>query len=191
MFRIDDKLVSADLFDECFDCDLSCCHGACCVHGDSGAPLEKNEKELIETHFDTLLPFLSEAGKNAMEEKGIAEIDEDGDLVTTLVGDRGECAYSYFSDDGMCLCAIEKAYRLGVIPFNKPISCHLYPIRLEDFNGITALNYDRWGICDYARIKGFENSTPVFIFLKDAIIRKFGNDFYHALQKIHESLISD
>ena len=185
MFRIDDKLVSSDLFDECFDCDLSCCQGACCVYGDSGAPLEKDEKELIDAHFDALLPFLSEAGKEALAEKGTAEIDGDGELVTTLVGDKGECAYSYFSDDGVCLCAIEKAYRHGVVPFNKPSSCHLYPIRIEVFDKVTALNYDRWNICDYARIKGFENDMPVFRFLKEAIIRRFGEEFYDTLEELH------
>ncbi|MDR2466351.1 MAG: DUF3109 family protein [Prevotellaceae bacterium] len=184
MFSIDDKLVSSDLFDECFDCDLSCCKGVCCVYGDSGAPLEKNERDLIEAHLDALLPFLSEAGKNAIAEKGVAEIDEDAELVTTLVGDKGECAYSYFADDGMCLCAIEKACTLGAVPFNKPVSCHLYPIRVENFNGVAALNYDRWSICDYARIKGFENSVPVFRFLKDAIIRKFGSEFYQTLEEV-------
>jgi hypothetical protein len=188
MIQIDDKVVSLDLFTKHFICNLPECLGACCVHGDSGAPLEKEEKELIEKHIDKIKPYLSPEGLSAIERCGIATVDCDGELVTTLAGDYAECAYSCFSSDGTCLCGIEKAFKNGDIPFNKPISCHLYPIRIKTFGDITALNYDQWNICNSAINLGNMKKIPVFMFLKEPVIRKFGEDFFNTLVEIAKQI---
>ncbi|MDR0384855.1 MAG: DUF3109 family protein [Prevotellaceae bacterium] len=181
MIQIDDKVISLDLFEEHFICDLPKCLGACCVYGDSGALLENEEKELIEQHFDKIKPYLTPDGLSVIERCGVAMLDFDNELVTPLIGKNYECVYSCFSGDGICMCAIEKAYRNGDIPFNKPVSCHLYPIRIKTFNNITVLNYDRWHICNPAKILGNRKQMPVFMFLKEPVIRKFGKDFYEAM----------
>ncbi|MDR1886858.1 MAG: DUF3109 family protein [Prevotellaceae bacterium] len=184
MIQIDDKIVSLDLFEKHFICDLPKCLGACCVHGDSGAPLENEEKELIEQHMDKIKPYLTPEGLSVIEQCGAAVVDFDGELVTPLVRDREECAYSCFSSNGTCLCGIEKACRNGDIPFNKPVSCHLYPIRIKTFGDLTALNYEQWHICASARDLGNKEKMPVFMFLKEPIIRKFGEEFFNALVEI-------
>jgi hypothetical protein len=189
MIEIEGKIVSLDLFKKYFICDLPKCLGACCVHGDSGAPLEKEEQELIEEHIDKIKPYLTPEGLSEIEQFGVATVDFDDELVTPLVGDREECAYSYFSDSGACLCGIEKAYRNGDIPFNKPISCHLYPIRTKTFaNNITVLNYDRWHVCASARTLGNREKTPVFMFLKEPLIRRFGEEFFDALVEVAKQI---
>ncbi|MDR1341254.1 MAG: DUF3109 family protein [Prevotellaceae bacterium] len=191
MIQIDDKIISHDIFEKYFTCDLSKCLGICCVHGDSGAPLEEEEKDLIEKYIDKIKPYLTSEGISVIEQCGTATIDFDGELVTPLVRDSEECAYSYFSSNGTCLCGIEKAYRNGDIPFNKPISCHLYPIRIRRFGDLTALNYDQWHICSSARDLGKKEKTPVFMFLKEPITRKFGEKFFDALMEIWEQEIED
>jgi hypothetical protein len=189
MIQIDDKIISLDLFKQHFICDLPKCLGVCCVHGDSGAPLEKEEKELIEKYLDEIKPYLTQEGLSVIEQCGVAVVDFDDELVTPLVRDREECVYSYFSSTGTCLCGIEKAYRNGDIPFNKPVSCHLYPVRVKTFaNNITALNYDRWHVCASARDLGNREKIPVFMFLKEPIIRKFGEDFFEAMVEIAKQL---
>jgi hypothetical protein len=188
MIQIDDKIISLDLFEKHFICNLPKCLGACCVHGDSGAPLEKEEKELIEKHIDRIKPHLTPEGLSVIEHCGVAIMDFDDELVTPLVNDSEECAYSYFSNTGTCLCGIEKAYRNGNIPFNKPISCHLYPIRIKTFENVTALNYDQWNICASARNLGNKEKIPVFMFLKEPIIRKFGKDFFDTLMEVAKEL---
>ncbi|MDR2424827.1 MAG: DUF3109 family protein [Prevotellaceae bacterium] len=186
MLQIDNKIVSADILTEYFSCDIYKCFGACCVHGDSGAPLEEEEKNLIEKHFDKLKPYLSPEGLAVIEKQGMSVFDFDNELVTPLIGDSEECVYSCFSGI-TCICAIEKAYRNGDIPFNKPASCHLYPIRIKIFGELVALNYDRWHICSSAIEKGKKNKTPVFMFLKEPLIRKFGKEFYETLEEIWQS----
>jgi hypothetical protein len=188
VIQIDDKVVSLDLFEKHFICDLSKCLGACCVYGDSGAPLEKEEKELIEKHIDKIKPYLTSEGLSVIEQYGVAIVDFDNELVTPLVKDREECVYSCFSNNGICLCGIEKAYKNGDIPFNKPISCHLYPIRIKNFENITALNYDQWHICASARDLGKKEKMPVFMFLKEPIIRKFGKEFFDTLVEIAKQI---
>jgi hypothetical protein len=188
MIQIEDKIISLDLFEKHFICDLPKCLGACCVHGDSGAPLEKEEKDLIEKHIDKIKPYLSSESLSVIEQCGVAVIDFDDELVTPLVKDKEECVYSYFSSTGTCLCGIEKAYRNGDILFNKPISCHLYPIRIKTFTNITFLNYDQWHVCASARDLGNKEKTPVFMFLKEPIIRKFGEEFFAALVEIAEQM---
>ncbi|MDR1054292.1 MAG: DUF3109 family protein [Prevotellaceae bacterium] len=182
MLWIDNKIISLDLFEKHFICDLSKCLGVCCVHGDSGAPLEEDEKKLLKKELPAILPYLSPEGRYIIETEGVAVIDHDNELVTPLIGNRGECAYSYFSDKGICFCGIEKAYFEGKTGFCKPISCHLYPIRTKQFTELTAINYDQWSICAPAREKGLKEGVPVFRFLKEPIIRKWGEDFYLALE---------
>ncbi|MDR2383771.1 MAG: DUF3109 family protein, partial [Prevotellaceae bacterium] len=181
MIEIDGKIISLDLFEKHFICDLPKCLGVCCVHGDSGAPLEEEEQELIELHIDKIKPYLTPEGLSVIEQCGVAVLDFDDELVTPLVRDREECVYSYFTNSGTCLCGIEKAYRNGDIPFNKPISCHLYPIRTKTYANVTVLNYDQWHICASARTLGDKDKVPVFMFLKEPIIRKFGEEFFDAL----------
>ncbi|MDR1897804.1 MAG: DUF3109 family protein, partial [Prevotellaceae bacterium] len=187
MLQIEDKVISLDLFEQRFACNLQRCLGACCVYGDSGAPLEKEEKVLLEKHIAKIKPYLTPRGAFAIEEKGATAIDADKELVTPLVGDHKECAYAYFSYKGICFCGIEKAYKNGDIPFNKPISCHLYPIRLKTFDNITALNYDQWSVCTSARDLGKKEKIPVFRFLKEPIIRKFGEKFYEAMEEAYKN----
>jgi hypothetical protein len=188
MIQIDDKVISLDLFEKHFICDLAKCLGACCVHGDGGAPLEKDETELLEKYIDKIKPYLTSEGLSMVEQCGVAIFDFDDELVTPLIGNNEECAYSFFSSNGTCLCGIEKAYRNGDIPFNKPVSCHLYPIRIKNFDNITALNYDQWHICAPARDLGNKEKLPVFMFLKEPIIRKFGEDFFDALVEISKQI---
>jgi hypothetical protein len=191
MLQIEDKIISLNLFEEHFACDLSCCSGACCVQGDSGAPLEKDEKELIEKYLEEIKPYLTPEGLSVIDHCGVATVDFDGELVTPLVRDSEECVYSYFTSTGICLCGIEKAFRNGDIPFNKPISCHLYPVRIKTFGDITALNYDQWHICKPARDLGRKDKIPVFRFLKEPIIRKFGESFFNAMEEFNNSMMNN
>lgn len=150
MIEIDDKIVSADLLRECFACDIAQCKGICCVEGNAGAPLEAEEVGILEREYAAYKPYMTPEGIKAVERQGFMVIDEDGDLTTPLVGDA-ECAYTY-SENGITFCAIEKAWLEGKTAFRKPISCHLYPIRVVRFsNGTAGLNYHRWSVCAPAR----------------------------------------
>jgi len=181
MIEIDDKIVSADLLRECFVCDLAACKGACCVEGNAGAPLEADEVDTLEREYEAYKPYMTPKGIAAIERQGFMVIDEDGDYTTPLVDDA-ECAYSC-RENGITFCAIERAWKEGRTPFRKPISCHLYPIRLVRFsNGATGLNYHRWSVCEAARVCGKQAGIPVYKALREPIIRKFGEDFYRALE---------
>lgn len=185
MIEIEDKIVSEDLFEEYFCCDLAACKGICCVEGDSGAPLEIEEVEEIENSLEIIKKYMSAEGIDAVEEQGIFEIDEDGDLTTTLI-EGAECAYS-ITENGITLCAIEKAFRAGELEFKKPISCHLYPIRVTKFsNDTVGLNYHRWPICDSAVKCGTASKIKVYQSLKEPIIRAFGETFYQYLTEVDE-----
>lgn len=188
MLQIDDKIVSVDLLKKHFCCDLEVCAGVCCVHGDSGAPLEYEEKKILQQEMKNIHPYLTKKGREAVAEQGVAVVDSDGDLVTPLVPNSEECAYSYFAEDGLCLCTIEKAYFDKKTTFRKPISCHLYPIRVRKLGDNLALNYDSWGICQCARDKGEREKIPVYRFLKEPIIRKFGKGFYKQLDEAYKLL---
>lgn len=190
MLQIDDKIISLDLFEKHFICDISKCLGACCVHGDSGAPLEDYEKDILAKELPNILPYLTPEGIQSINKQGVAVIDHDDELVTPLIGNREECAYAYFTDDDICLCGIEKAYFDGKTTFRKPISCHLYPIRTKQFTELTAINYDQWSICASAREKGLKEGVPVFRFLKEPIIRKWGEDFYQAMEEAYTEMKS-
>jgi hypothetical protein len=180
---IDDKLLSSDLLTECFCCDYEYCGGVCCVHGDSGAPLDEKETEIIKKNLTEILPYMKPEGRNAIEQQGVAVIDNEGDMVTPLINGE-ECAFSIYDENANCFCSIERAYTDKKIDFRKPVSCHLYPIRVRKNSGTTMLNYDRWSICECARNKGKNKRIFVYEFLKEAIIRCFGNEFYTKLEDI-------
>jgi len=182
---IDDKLLSSDLFTECFCCDYDMCGGVCCIHGDSGAPLEEKERDFITENLAQILPYLKPEGIKIIEEQGVATIDREGDLVTPLINGE-ECAYSVYDEDCNCFCGIERAFLDKKISFRKPISCHLYPIRVKKTAESTMLNYDQWSICQCARDKGNKEKISVYKFLKEPIVRRFGCEFYKNLENIDE-----
>ena len=181
MIQIDDKLISLDVIDEQFVCDLAKCKGECCISGDAGAPLEENELFEIEDAFPTIRNMLSEDGKKSIENYGLYTKDQDGDWVTPLVNGNKECAYVIF-EKGVATCTFEKAHSEGKISFRKPISCHLYPIRIKKLKNYEAVNYDRWDICSAACTLGKTLKVPVYKFLKDALIRKYGAQWYLELE---------
>jgi|JI10StandDraft_1071094.scaffolds.fasta_scaffold01757_23 hypothetical protein len=184
-------LISEDLFERRFVCDLNACKGACCVAGSSGAPLEVEEEALLQELWPKIRPYIPEKGQRAIDEHGVSELDEDGDLVTTLVEGRGECAFTVFDAQGIALCGVERAWKDGAIPFRKPISCHLYPIRIEKLKFHDGLNYHRWPICKPACECGAKLDVPVFRFLKDSLTRKYGAEWYAELEEIHAVWVAD
>lgn len=189
MIIVQETLISQDLFDKQFVCNLDKCKGACCVEGDSGAPLKQEDIDEIEKNYDKIKPFMSEEGIKQIEEVGFYEKDSwDGEYVTTCQPNSGECNFVVYNDKGITECAIENAYKAGEIDYKKPISCHLYPIRIAELKTYTALNYHKWDICSPACSLGEELKVPVYQFLKDAIIRRFGEDYYKELELINESL---
>ncbi|MBP5398605.1 MAG: DUF3109 family protein [Bacteroidales bacterium] len=180
--QIDDALVSSEVLTTYFACDYARCKGACCIVGDSGAPLDESELEALEINYPHYEPLMSEGGKAAISRDGFFTIDRDGDLVTPLVADTEECAYCHFDGDGNCLCAIESQWQKGLGNFRKPISCQLYPIRLSRLSsGLTAVNLHRWDICKEAFEKGKAEGIKVYRFLREPIIRYFGEEFFNAL----------
>lgn len=185
MFQIGDTLISEEILSEEFVCNLSKCKGICCVEGDSGAPLNKEELNILDDIYEDIKPYLRKEGIEAIERKGKYEKDIDGEWVTPLVDNR-ECAYLVYEENGISKCGIEKAYEDGTIDFKKPISCHLYPIRLKEYRKFTAVNYDVWDICSDACTLGKELKINVAHFLKDALIRKFGQEWYNELMTIDQ-----
>ncbi|MCF8225658.1 MAG: DUF3109 family protein [Bacteroidales bacterium] len=183
MIQIGDKIVSTELFDNYFVCHLEKCRGMCCVYGDSGAPLTEEETKILEEQFDMISPFLRPEGVDAILSKGAWEFDADGDRVTPLMG-HDDCAYSVI-DNGIARCGIENAFQSGKIDFQKPLSCHLYPVRISRIGNNIALNYHKWDVCKPALSLGREYDLPVFRFLKEAIARAFGNEFYEELEKTY------
>lgn len=193
MIFVQDKLLSDDLVEAQFACNLAACSGACCWEGDAGAPLEKEELPILEAIYDKIKPFLSPAGLHALETHGRYQQDpEDGSWGTTLV-DNGPCAYMTLDRYGIAQCGIEQAFRAGAVDFQKPISCHLYPVRVEQNEelGFEALNYHRWDICSAACEKGAQERIPVYRFVRDALIRKYGEAFYEELEALAEFMQQD
>ncbi|MFP4059787.1 MAG: DUF3109 family protein [Bacteroidales bacterium] len=180
MLQIGDKIISLDILQESFCCNLEKCKGNCCVYGDSGAPLEKSEAKILEKNYKVIKPFMRKEGIQTVNKKGSSVIDKDGDLVTPLVN-NGECAYVFF-ENGIAFCAIEKAFNEGEINFRKPVSCHLYPVRVKKYSNFTGLNYDRWDICNPAIEKGEKLNLPLFVFVKDALERMFDSKFTEELK---------
>jgi len=187
MIIIDKTLVSDELFSEQFTCDLAACKGACCVEGSSGAPLEEDELQILEDIYDDVKPFLREEGIAAIEQQGFYTVDTDGDVVTPLVNDA-ECAYVTFDANGTAKCGIEQAYYAGKVKWPKPLSCHLYPIRIKALRDFDALNYHKWHICAPACDCGAKMKMPVFRFCKNSLIRKYGEEYYEMLEAAYREL---
>jgi len=185
MIHFDNILISDDIRDSYFCCDLGQCKGACCLEGDAGAPLEEEEISLIEDYLEFILPYMLPGGRDAVRFHGVFDYDAEGNFVTPLVTDR-ECAFVYF-ENGIARCAIEKAFQEKAVPFPKPISCHLYPIRIRKLaTGDDALNYHKWPICRKAIEKGFKEKFLLYRFLDQALTRKYGRSWYNRLLKLIE-----
>ncbi len=178
-------ILSDDVREQFFVCNLEKCKGACCVEGDLGAPLEKDELEVMEKIYPEVEPYLSEEGKKAVQEQGVYVLDEDGDFSTPTIGGK-ECAYAIYDENRILKCGIEQAWMDGKIDFKKPISCHLYPIRIVRYDEFEAANYDRWSICSPACSLGKELNVPVYKFVKDALVRKYGQEWYDGLVELIE-----
>ena len=176
----DDTIVSLDLVERFFHCNLDDCLGECCIEGDAGAPLLPEEAKRLKALLPRILPYLSEKAARVAQEEGVAYIDCDGDLVTQLV-DGANCIFTTFSADGKCLCALEKARREGETDFFKPISCALYPVRLKEYDTFTAVNYHRWKICKGAEVMGRAKGIHAYEFLREPLIRRFGKEWYDEL----------
>lgn len=189
MMNVNNILVSDDIKDVCFVCDLAKCKGACCVEGDAGAPLEEEEISLLEDYIEDIYPYMLPGGIEVVKNMGVFDYDMFGHFVTPLVNDR-ECAFVYF-EEGIARCAIEKAYQEGKIPFAKPVSCHLYPIRISGTKDFEAVNYHEWNICDPALEKGCHLKTPLYAFLREPLIRKYGEKWYNDLLETIETSRKD
>lgn len=185
MFQLGKTIISEDIIKKDFVCNLSACKGACCVDGDAGAPLELDEITILKNIYPKLKPFLRKEGIAAIEKQGTFTTNDFGEHETPLI-DGADCAYVIFDKKGTALCAIEEAYNQGVIDWKKPVSCHLYPIRVKDYTEFSAVNYHKWEICDDACTLGKELQVPVYKFVKQALIRKFGEDWYMELEKVAE-----
>jgi hypothetical protein len=189
MIEIDNKLVSLEFFDKKFVCNLDACKGACCVHGDAGAPLADEERKVLELEYENFKGILSDSGREAIECQGKWVSDGDEDWVTPLNKGK-ECAYAVF-EEGVAKCGIELAWSKGMTKFRKPLSCHLYPIRVTKIGHHLALNYHAWNICQPAVILGQKTGTPVYKFLQEPIIRAFGVSFYNELEVVDKALKSN
>jgi len=185
MIQIKDTIVSTELLEERFVCDLTACKGVCCVEGDSGAPLLEEELEKLNDEFESVKPYLSAGGKQALEENGLYEKDADGDWVTTLREGK-ECAYTVFDQDNNAMCGMELAWKDGKTSFRKPISCHLYPVRVKRYEEFEAVNYERWHICSAACALGEALQVRVYEFLEEPLKRRFGNEWYLELHTVAE-----
>jgi hypothetical protein len=191
MIAIDNTLVSEDILDKKFFCDLNACKGACCVAGDSGAPLDKEELPILESVLENVKPYMNKKGLKAIQKNGPYVIDNDGDYTTTLVAPGEECAFVYFDDQKIAKCAIEKAYLEKKINWQKPISCHLYPIRIKKTKSYDAVNYDKWDVCKPACSCGEKLNVPVYKFLKTPLIRKYGKNWFKQLEQAAKLFIKE
>jgi hypothetical protein len=180
MFQIGDTVVSRDVIEEDFFCELNACKGICCVEGDAGAPVENDELPLLNKILPIVWDDLSPAAQAIIKKQGVAYIDDDGEYVTSIV-DGKDCVFTCYDERGNCLCAIEKAYRKGLTDFYKPVSCHLYPIRVAGYKDFKAVNYHHWDICKAATTLGKSKSIKIYQFLKEPLIRKFGEEWYEQL----------
>tara|TARA_X000000368_G_C23045036_1_gene718771 strand:+ start:862 stop:1440 length:579 start_codon:yes stop_codon:yes gene_type:complete len=179
MIQVEDKIISLDVFEKHFVCDLNACKGACCIEGDAGAPLLKEEEKILDEIYEMVKPYMKQEGIIEIEKHGVAVYDSEGDLTTPLVNNR-ECAFVIF-ENGITKCSIEKAYLDGKLDFKKPISCHLFPIRIKEYRDFDAVNYEEIKICKPACECGSKLEVPVYAFLKEPLIRKYGEDWYKEL----------
>ncbi|HIC30489.1 MAG TPA: DUF3109 family protein [Flavobacteriaceae bacterium] len=189
MFQLGKTIVSEDIIEKDFVCNLSACKGACCIDGDAGAPLTKEEADILEEIYPKVKPYLRKKGIEAIEAQGTSTKNEWDEIETPLIN-GADCAYVIFDNKKTALCGIEEAYNQGEIKWKKPISCHLYPIRVKDYTEFSAVNYERWDICDDACTLGKELQVPVYKFVKEALIRKFGEDWYTELEKVANKMQS-
>lgn len=187
MFQIGKTIVSEEIIENDFVCNLKACKGACCIDGDAGAPLEEEETEILVSIFQDVKPFLRAEGIEAIEEQGTFIRGEDGEWETPLVN-GSECAYVIFSENGITKCGLEEAFNKGATTWKKPISCHLYPVRVKEYTELTAVNYHKWTICDPACALGEELKVPIYKFVKEALIRKFGKNWYTELEAVADTL---
>lgn len=180
MLQIKDTLISLDLVERYFCCDLDSCLGECCIDGDAGAPITEDERRKLEEVLPAVIDDLLPAARREIEENGVAYVDCEGDLVTSIVDGRN-CVFTTYGPGGMCMCALEKAWREGRIDFMKPMSCHLYPVRIREYDGFTAVNFHRWKICKCAEILGRKNGIRAYRFLEGPLVRRFGREWYDEL----------
>lgn len=187
MFQLGKTIVSEDIIEKDFLCNLSACKGGCCVDGAAGAPLAVEEKEVLDTNYPKFKSFLRPEGIAAIEKQGTYVKGVDGDWETPLI-DGADCAYVIFDTNQTALCGIEEAYNQGVIDWKKPISCHLYPVRVQEYSEFAAVNYHHWHICDEACTLGKQLQVPVYKFVKEGLVRKFGEDWYAELEKVAQDV---
>ncbi len=188
MLQIADTLVSLDFAEQFFCCDLAACHGQCCIDGDAGAPITEEEKKKLEDVLPIVWDDLLPQAQQEIKENGVAYIDEEGDLVTSIINGQN-CVFTTYGKDGMCLCAVEKAYREGKTDFMKPISCHLYPARLTEYPTFTAVNYHKWKICKCAEVLGRKNNIRLYRFLEGPLTARFGKEWYEELKLACEAYL--
>lgn len=188
MLQIQNTLVSLDLVERFFCCDLQSCLGQCCIEGDAGAPVTEEEFERLREVLPEVWDDLSPAARRVIEEQGVAYVDEEGDLVTSIVDGRN-CVFTCYASGGMCLCAIEKAYREGRVGWMKPSSCHLYPVRLTEYKDFTAVNLHRWKICKCAEVLGRREGIRAYQFLRGPLTARFGEAWYEELASTCEEYL--
>ena len=187
MIQVENVLLSEELFTAHFVCDLAACKGACCIEGDAGAPVEMEEIDKMEENLEAILPFLTPEGRESIKKLGVFTVDTDGDYVTTL-NDGKECSFTTYDKNGTAKCGIEDSYRAGKSTFKKPISCHLYPIRVQKLHEMEALNYHQWNICKPACECGSKLQVKVYQFLKEPLIKKYGEAWYAQLIEVDKLL---
>ena len=183
MFQLGTTLVSEELLEQDFVCNLTACQGICCVEGEAGAPLETEETAILEEIYPKVKPFLRPEGIKAISSQGTFVKGADGEWETPLVNNK-ECAYVVFDEKGIAKCGLEAAYEEGATQWKKPISCHLYPVRIKEYSKLTAVNYHKWHICSPACSLGKSLEVPVYKFVKEALVRKFGEDWYQELEQV-------
>ena len=189
IIQVGDVILTTEILTEPFCCDLDACGGACCIEGDAGAPLRQDEVASLEDVLDTVWPHLSAGAQSVIDRQGVAYVDEEGDLVTSIVGGK-DCVFTCYDDHGTCLCATEKAYREGRTTWCKPISCYLYPLREKHLGpDLVGLNYHRWSVCRQAVSKGRELGLPLYRFLRDPLIKRFGQAWYDELCEVADALL--
>ncbi len=191
ILMVGDVILSIDCLRELFCCDIASCKGACCIEGDAGAPLTEKESKDIAEIVPRIWEYLSPQAQEVLSRQGVSYIDEEGDLVTSIVNGK-DCVFTCYDEKGACLCAIQKARTEGKVAVDKPVSCSLYPIREKRFSGgLTGLNYHRWDVCRNARCLGKKKGIPVYKFLKAPLIARFGEDWYRELEELAETLRKD
>jgi len=187
MFQIGRTIISEEILEQDFVCNLNACKGACCIDGNAGAPLEDAETEILVNIFNEVKPFLRDEGIAAIEKQGAFVKGDDGEWETPLINES-ECAYVTYDEANIAKCGLEEAYNQGVTNWKKPVSCHMYPVRIREYTELTAVNYHKWEICDPACALGAKLKVPIYKFVKEALVRKFGEDWYAELEEVANEL---